>query len=112
MLSLIASYLTTHPQTTAPSEALPLTSDAQRRSSGSGAIELRTDARLWEVQWPELTILHLVGRGSFGSVYLAEWNYTQVAVKVLVSKGECWACSGCELEAMWLRCCGANCRAI
>ena len=91
MLSLIASYLTTHPQAAARSacsEPAMLTPDAQRGSGGSGALELRTDARMWEVQWQELNILRLTGRGSFGFVYLAEWNYTQVAVKVLVSKGE------------------------
>ncbi len=56
--------------------------------SGSGGLELRTDARLWEVQWEELDIMRRVGRGSFGSVYLAEWSHTRVAVKVLISKGE------------------------
>lgn len=55
---------------------------------GSGPLELRTDARAWEVQWEELTILRRIGRGSYGSVYLAEWHQTRVAVKVLVSQGE------------------------
>ncbi|PRW57024.1 Serine threonine- kinase CTR1 [Chlorella sorokiniana] len=70
------------------SAAVALASGGTSRSSGSGALELRTDARLWEVQWPELTILRLVGRGSFGAVYLADWNRTRVAVKVLVSKDD------------------------
>lgn len=30
-----------------------------------------------------------IGRGSFGSVYLAEWNQTRIAVKLLVSIGAC-----------------------
>jgi len=71
-------------------------------TGGSGALELRTDARMWEVQWQELTILRLIGRGSFGFVYLAEWNYTQVAVKVLVSKGE-------SVLGMWPMCAAAQC---
>jgi serine/threonine protein kinase len=40
------------------------------------------------VQWPELTLLYLLGHGSFGFVYLAEWNQTRVAVKVLISKDD------------------------
>ena len=88
MLSFISSYLTTHPRSMTSSQPAALASGGTSRSSGSGAIELRTDARLWEVQWPELTILRLLGRGSFGAVYLAEWNRTRVAVKVLISKGE------------------------
>lgn len=50
--------------------------------------QLRSDARLWQVAWSELNMLRRVGRGSFGSVYLAEWSHTRVAVKVLVTKGE------------------------
>ena len=87
MLSFISSYLNTHPHSALHSGSAALASGGTSQSSGSGAIELRTDARLWEVQWPELTILRLVGRGSFGAVYLADWNRTRVAVKVLVSKG-------------------------
>ncbi|KAI7844168.1 hypothetical protein COHA_002303 [Chlorella ohadii] len=105
VLSLIASYLTTHPQAAARSacsEPAMLTPDAQRGSGGSGALELRTDARMWEVQWQELNILRLIGRGSFGFVYLAEWNYTQVAVKVLVSKDDV-ACGEMELPDRVMR---------
>ena len=47
------------------------------------------------MQWPELTILRLVGRGSFGAVYLADWNRTRVAVKVLVSNGRPHMASAC-----------------
>ena len=107
--SFVTSYLATRPQTATPSQSasqpasspasIPasLTSGSGGASSsggGSSSLELRTDARLWEVQWEELTLLRLVGHGSFGSVYLAEWNQTRVAVKVLVGRGERqgWGC--------------------
>ena len=93
VLSFVTSYLGTRASTASRPEGqepLAIASGGTGTSStgGSGAIELRTDARLWEVQWPELTLLRLLGRGSFGSVYLAEWNQIPVAVKVLVSQGE------------------------
>lgn len=92
LISFITSYLGTHPeQTSKPPSAAAATIDGTSRSGstgGSGIAELHTDARLWEVQWSELTVLQRIGRGSFGSVYLAEWSHTQVAVKVLVSKSE------------------------
>lgn len=85
VLSFVSSYMSTRSLSAAQRPAPPL---ALSGSSGSGPIELRTKARLWEVQWDELTIVRLIGHGSFGSVYLAEWNQTQVAAKVLVGKGE------------------------
>jgi len=89
VLSLISSYLGTRPEHTGSSQpAAALATDGRSQSGGSSAAELRTDARLWEVQWEELAIMRRVGRGSFGSVYLAEWSHTRVAVKVLISKGE------------------------
>lgn len=91
MLSFITSYLGTRPLQARQNQPAAATNDGTSRSSstgGSGIAELHTDARLWEVQWSELTVLQRIGRGSFGSVYLAEWSHTQVAVKVLVNKGE------------------------
>lgn len=85
VLSFVSSYLGTRQHTSAHSNPAP---PAPGQSGGSGAIELHTDARLWEVQWPELVIHRLVGHGSFGSVYLAEWHQIRVAVKLLVGKGE------------------------
>ena len=90
MLAFVSSHV-------ASQQPLPARQQWQRSAlshgssgGGSGAFELRTDARVWEVQWAELTVQRLLGRGSFGSVYLAEWNQVPVAVKVLISKGEGW----------------------
>ncbi len=89
VLSLISSYLGTRPEPTGSAQPpAVLATDGRSPSGGSSSAELRTDARLWEVQWEELAIMRRVGRGSFGSVYLAEWSHTRVAVKVLISKGE------------------------
>lgn len=68
-------------------------------SGGSGSLELLADPQLRNVQWPELTIVRRVGRGSFGSVYVAEWKRIHVAVKLLVSQGKCGAH---WMEAPWL----------
>lgn len=88
VLSFVSSYLSTHSQSATQQQLLRLEPSGALGGSSSGPIELRTHARLWEVQWQELTILRLIGHGSYGSVYLAEWSQTQVAVKVLVGKGE------------------------
>lgn len=81
MLTHVSSYLASQQPPVA-------TASGPSSGGGSGGLELRTDARLWEVQWEELTIQRCIGRGSFGSVYLAEWNQVPVAVKVLIGKGE------------------------
>ena len=48
---------------------------------------LSPDTRLWLVAWEELRIEKLIGRGSFGVVYLSRWNATPVAVKLLLQAG-------------------------
>lgn len=92
LLSSISSYLNTDSRASSQQQLAALNSGASgasgRSRASSGRLELGTAARLWEAQWPELTIQHLLGRGSFGSVYLAEWNQIPVAVKVLISRGE------------------------
>ncbi|PRW39272.1 Serine threonine- kinase CTR1 [Chlorella sorokiniana] len=72
------------PRSTA--QAAALAPGGGRGSGGSGLLDLQADPSLWDVQWPELTIVRRVGRGSFGSVYLAEWKRIPVAVKLLVSQ--------------------------
>lgn len=88
LLAFVASQAASQPGAAA-AQRQPSSLAAGSSGDGSGAYELRTDARVWEVQWSELTILRAIGRGSFGSVYLAEWNQVAVAVKVLISTGEC-----------------------
>ena len=100
VLSFVSSYLGSRPQSSAHSQPAAAAPGDMGGSSGSGPTELRTDARLWEVQWPELAILRLIGHGSFGSVYLAEWSRTRVAVKVLVGKGELLLYSSLQ-EGQW-----------
>ncbi len=43
---------------------------------------------LTQVAWSELQVERVIGHGSFGRVYLAHWQETPCAVKVLLNKGE------------------------
>lgn len=88
MLSFISSQLASRPPLAPTSQPALLAPGNTSGNGGNVAAELRTHLRLWEVQWEALAILRLLGRGSFGSVYLGEWQRTLVAVKVLISKGE------------------------
>ena len=85
-LSFVISHLGAHTEVAAQQQQP--TALTPGSSGGSGALELRSEARVWEVQWQELKLQRLLGRGSFGSVYLAEWNQVPVAVKMLGGKGE------------------------
>ena len=61
-------------------------------SSGVASVvsgPLPVDMQQWEVQWEQIQLERPIGRGSFGKVYLANWNATPVAVKILISAGEC-----------------------
>ena len=86
-LSFVTSQLGAPTEVAAQQQQQP-TALTPGSSGGSGALELRSEARVWEVQWQELKLQRLLGRGSFGSVYLAEWNQVPVAVKMLGGKGE------------------------
>ncbi|KAI7842018.1 hypothetical protein COHA_004219 [Chlorella ohadii] len=86
VLAFVTSHVASQPPSAQRQPSDPVISGSS--GGGSSGLELRTDARLWEVQWAELTILRLLGRGSFGSVYLGEWNQVAVAVKVLICKDD------------------------
>lgn len=67
-LSLIASVLASKPQLAVLSagsagSGTVSTPRASRRSQSSHGLELRTDAKLWEVQWSELSIVRPIGKG-------------------------------------------------
>ena len=68
MLSYVASSLVSAREATAPAST-----------------PLRPEVQQWLVQWEELTPVRLIGRGSFGRVYLALWNETPIACKVLIN---------------------------
>jgi len=53
-----------------------------RVPSSSG---LPIDVKLWTVVFKDLQMERQIGEGSFGRVYLAKWNETLVAVKILIS---------------------------
>lgn len=48
---------------------------------------LGLDVKLWTVAFNDLRMERQIGEGSFGRVYLAKWNETLVAVKILSSIG-------------------------
>ena len=85
LLSIIASHL---------SLRQPGGQQALQQAAGSGdstaaAAQLGSAVQGWEVAWADIQLERLVGRGAFGKVYLGRWNELHVAVKVLVTKGEC-----------------------
>lgn len=55
------------------------------RAPSSSSLPL--DVKLWTVNVKDLQIERQIGEGSFGRVYLAKWNETLVAVKILMSGG-------------------------
>lgn len=61
------------------------------------------DASSWEISWEELQIGERIGIGSYGEVYHAEWNATEVAVKKFMDQdisGDALTQFKCEVEIM------------
>ncbi|KAA8521282.1 hypothetical protein F0562_011972 [Nyssa sinensis] len=57
----------------------------------------------WEIPWEGLQIAERIGIGSFGDVYRAEWNGTEVAVKKFMDQdisGDALVQFKCEVEIM------------
>lgn len=57
----------------------------------------------WEIPWEDLQIGERIGIGSYGEVYRAEWNGTEVAAKKFMNQdisGDALAQFKCEVEIM------------
>lgn len=90
MLSYISSYLASQPHPLTPSAEQEPAHDSGYKNSGSGgSVALRQEEQLWEVQWAELEVQRSIGRGSFGWVYLAQWNQTEVVRQGAQGGHEC-----------------------
>ncbi|KAL4422525.1 hypothetical protein ABPG75_008722 [Micractinium tetrahymenae] len=50
---------------------------------------LSADVQQWEVRWEDLRLDRLIGKGSFGRVYLAYLHESPVAAKLLMNADEC-----------------------
>lgn len=63
---------------------------------------LPAEVQQWEVQWENIVLERPIGRGSFGKVYLANWNATPVAVKILINAGA-WLEAGSKQHSLCMR---------
>jgi hypothetical protein len=66
---------------------VPSATPSGRHLMGSGSA-------MWAIDFRELKLLHVVGAGSFGRVYAAEWHSTSVACKMLLQDAASTAGSG------------------
>lgn len=57
-----------------------------RQTSTASSQDLHPEIQRWLVQWEDITPIRAIGRGSFGRVYVALWNETRVACKVLMTE--------------------------
>ncbi|KAK4768820.1 hypothetical protein SAY86_026970 [Trapa natans] len=61
------------------------------------------DAAEWDIKWEDLQLGERIGIGSYGEVYHAEWNGTEVAVKKFLDQdfsGDALVQFKCEIEIM------------
>lgn len=86
----VLSFITTHVNTLSRHGAIatqvplrragglasPGGSDSWAASSSAASSGLSPEVQLWEVQWDSIVLQRPIGRGSFGRVYLAQWNAT------------------------------------
>ncbi|KAE8100017.1 hypothetical protein FH972_017952 [Carpinus fangiana] len=78
---------------------LGVVSDAN--SEGSNPVP--REVAEWEIRWEDLQIGERIGIGSYGEVYRADWNGTEVAVKKFLDQdlsGDALAQVKCEVEIM------------
>lgn len=64
--------------------------DPPERSEGvvskAKSLELSLASDGWEIGWEELSVKERIGAGSFGTVHRADWNGSDVAVKVFIEQ--------------------------
>ncbi|XP_059452879.1 probable serine/threonine-protein kinase SIS8 isoform X2 [Corylus avellana] len=83
----------------ATNNGLGVVSDAN--SEGSNPVP--REVAEWEIRWEDLQIGERIGIGSYGEVYRADWNGTEVAVKKFLDQdlsGDALAQVKCEVEIM------------
>ncbi|KAH3767007.1 serine/threonine protein kinase [Pelomyxa schiedti] len=56
-------------------------------SSSQNAI-ITSESSGWQVEWNEINLLHIIGKGNFGEVWYAKWRGQRVAVKRLLNQKE------------------------
>lgn len=73
-----------------PTPPTPESTVGSRLSAGDRRNQLESLAHLLPARSPfeDIKIIELVGRGSFGSVFKARWDFSEVALKVLQHKGK------------------------
>ena len=92
--------------------ASPGSWDSLASSSGAPGSPLSQDMAHWAVRWDTIRMQGLIGRGSFGKVYLGLWNATPVAVKVLIRSGGaagCWLRQPVPIPAALVAACADRC---
>lgn len=77
----------------APSSRATLSSSSSDSKSRSRIDRLEGGVEAWSVGFEELSFIRLVGKGSYGRVYLAGWKQLQV--------GWCVRMCSCEAVACW-----------
>ncbi|KAL4423124.1 hypothetical protein ABPG77_004807 [Micractinium sp. CCAP 211/92] len=100
VLTLISTRLATRRQQPSTATGLATLAASGRSSSAVSRTTsaLPEEVRQWAVDWEAIQLERLIGKGSYGRVYLATWNATPVAVKVLISADGSEAQSNNELE--------------
>ncbi|PSC69697.1 Serine threonine-kinase CTR1 isoform A [Micractinium conductrix] len=78
----VLTFISTRLATLQGTQGSATSSALRSRSSYSSLPE---EVRQWAVRWDAIQLEQMIGEGSFGRVYLAVWNTTPVAVKVLIN---------------------------
>ncbi|KAI7842069.1 hypothetical protein COHA_004266 [Chlorella ohadii] len=67
--------------------SLGVGSRPEHESEGGGAERsvFAGETNKWQIEWPELRTIRIIGEGAFGKVWLGRWQETDVAIKQLGS---------------------------